>query len=513
MDVALGRLSPTAKILRMPEVLHESKTAVKILSSNSLAYQVAVHASCICNERVALYNRHAIDRGYLPFDAGLFRRAFRSVKLPYEQLTRIHMLEIVKSYAGPRRKSYYAAYQRLQHCWWSDRYARVSMFIKPDKYSRGDVMAKAPRAIQFRSKEFNLHLASFLKPVEDYVYSEVKIDGLRCIVKGLSPFERAGLFMLKFKKFRDPVFLELDHSKFDSTVRVEHLKEVHRYYRRFYGRGNMLERLLRCQLRNVGWSKGGIKYRVDGTRMSGDYDTGLGNSILNYVVLVAWARMCNLGHIDVILDGDDSIMIVERKVVDKVVPALFARLGFETKFRVVTDVHQVDFCQCRFMTVPVPNFVRNPVRVASHMSVSLKTYNLRKYKELCMAMGLCELSLNPGIPIISVMARKYASLGVRPYFTEELRRRMGGIKWKMRAHPITDEARYQFYRCWGIGPAMQEALEVEFTVPSIFERVTQRTAEINYVATTGAVLWTAQSYETMGTSRDECWSAIGGGGL
>lgn len=495
-------LSPNARILSIPSVIHDVKTRVRIISAQPFSYPVAIHASCQCNELLALYNRHCIDRSYLKFNLRDWKRAAK-LELPYEELDTLSLFDVVRSYSGPKRAQYRSGYFSLMREGWSEWFTRIKMFIKPDRYSQADIGSKMPRAIQFRSKEYNLCLASYLKPVEEFVYNEIKINDRRVICKGLSPMARGHLVYAKLQDFVNPVYFEIDHSKFDSTVRVEHLKSLHKYYQRFYPRDQQLRKLLRHQLNNKGVTKSGIKYEVKGTRMSGDFDTGLGNSIINYWCLRGWLRRCGFKKFDIVLDGDDSIVIVEKNEEYKAKPGLFEHLGFETKFFVKYDIHQVDFCQSRLMITPFPNFVRSPLRALSHTNVVLRSYGKKTYLEWAAGIGRCELSLNPGVPILQVLGLKLSTCSQRFYFDESTKWRMGSIKTRMKFHVITDQSRYEFYRCWGIDPAMQEAIEDGITAPSLLMR------DNSNESTNSTLLSTASDrFQTLCPSIDECWSQI-----
>lgn len=512
VDVKLGNLSPNAKILKQPPIFHEAKTKFYIINSQPFSYQVAIHSSCICNERLALYNRHCIDRSYLRFDKLYWKRATK-IDLPFKLLEPMHPGKIANCYTGPKRVMYRNAWQSFQHSGLLRKHYYVSMFIKPDKYSAGDIHNKSPRAIQYRAKEYNLLLASYLKPVEEFVYEHIEVNGTRCIAKGLSPVARGLLFTSKVSLFDDPVFFEIDHSKFDSTVRVEHLKSLHKYYKKFYPKDARLNRLLQAQIHNKGMTKNFIKYRVSGTRMSGDFDTGLGNSLINFYVLTGWLKLCNFTKFDILLDGDDSIIIVERDQAYKARPELFERFGFETKFRETDDIHDVEFCQSKLMTTPLPNFVRNPLRAMSHTNISLKCYDPVMYRRWIAGVGMCELSLNPGVPILQRLGQLLAMTHPQYYIEAELRVRMAAIKPKFKFYPVTDLARYQFFRCFGIEPAMQEVIEQNLTGPTYPKREVQDSVGYTNEPTTGSVLWAASTYATLGTSLGQCWSTLGRGCL
>lgn len=473
-------------------MFHYATTKFYILNALPLSYQVSIHSSCVCNELVALHNRHLIDRTYLPFDRVSWRRA--QGPLPLRQLMRAHPLAIVKTYSGGKRRMYYNAWLNLQQHGLQKSHSYVNMFIKPDKYSSDAINDKMPRAIQYRSKEFNLLLATYLQPIEHYVYSNLVLNRRRVIVKGLSPMARGMLLVEKMKDFTSPVYIEVDHSKFDSTIRVEHLRTIHKYYKQFYPRSKQFNYLLECQINNVGYTKGGIKYKVRGTRMSGDYDTGLGNSLINYHCLYGFVK--HLDYFDFILDGDDSIIIVEEDDIGKLDFDHFGRVGFETKYCIKRDIHTVDFCQCRLMTVPIPNFVRNPIRALSSANIKLSRVSPSKYREWAAGLGACELALNPGVPILQMLGFKLFRSNKRYWLDQDMRFRMGACKRRFTL--VSEMARYQFYRCWGIEPWKQELTEAMITGPMYLEREIQDSAE--YVSPTSTILRTASAYANLGTS-------------
>lgn len=431
-----------------------NKRTIQLALNNNLGYSIEVHSNCQCNQIQSLVKRHLIDRTYIQFDARYFDEYKRSfMQLLPKHVQRSDPLSIVKRYSGVKRRWYSYALTRLAagHC-----NHRVTMFVKPDKYSSADIYDKAPRAIQYRSREYNLLLATYLAPYEELLYPGLQF-GLhgRHIVKGLNNFERAELFLAKVKQFKDPVFLELDHSKFDSTLRTEHLRFEHACYKRAFPRCPQLVKLLKSQLFNVGYAEG-IKYTVKGTRMSGDFNTGLGNSLINAYVLYSLGQRMG-GPFDCILDGDDSVVIVERADADRW-PRTFHRMGFETKFKMTDNIHQVDFCQCRFMSVPVPNFVRSPLRVLSHTMVLRKRRS--KFGSVIRGYGHCEAALNPGIPIISVYGKTLR--GVGKYVEGPYKYKMARVRY--REYPISEQARWQFWQCWGISPTLQEAFETSLQI-------------------------------------------------
>lgn len=323
-------------------------------------YRIATHRGCSCNELIALHNRHLIDRELREYDKEYMLSQFRKVSRSWKfNVEKMPMHEIVKGYTGGKRRMYYRAMLDLKFGL-RPTDSHISMFVKPDKYPESDIQDKAPRAIQYRHPRYNLSLAVFLKPFEHHFYELEGSDGLRVITKGMNHTELARLFLEKISLYEDPVFIECDHSKFDSTINVHHLKFEHSVYNRTF-KSSHLRLLLRKQLFNKGYSRNGLKYYVKGTRMSGDYNTGLGNSLLNRAVLESWLTV----PASIMLDGDDSVIILERRDVKHLDFSHFAKCGFTTEIALRYEMNKVEYCRRRLVLCDPPMFVRNPLRMNS----------------------------------------------------------------------------------------------------------------------------------------------------
>lgn len=330
----------------------------------------------------------------------------------------------------------------------------VSMFVKPDKYPLDALKTKAPRAIQFRSPEFNLMMAHYLKDFEEKYYECG--PGLRSIAKGRNAQERAADILAKWRKFKDPVVFMADHAAFDSSIREAHLKGTHKVYRHFVP-SKTLAKLLARQINNKGWSKNGIKYKIKGTRMSGDFDTGLGNCFVNKTALEFIFR--RVKH-ELYIDGDDSLVFLERQDLPLVDLREFAELGFETKIELTDQLVEAEFCQCKLIRADPPIMVRNPYRLFSHFCVSLKRYPARwQWVELLRGKVACEEACNRNVPGLGVFFRRLMNEnpGKQLFEIDDL--------WKLQLNKrnlqgrITMQSRVDLEQAWGLGPDWQRFLE------------------------------------------------------
>jgi len=205
--------------------------------------------------------------------------------------------------------------------------------------------------------------------------------------------------------------------------------------------------------------------------MSGDMNTGLGNSILSYSFAKAWLRDSGvLGT--VYCDGDDVVVIVEAADVNRLLPVtqFFAKLGMETKFdakQIVRHFEHLEFCQCRPVEVNGNwRMVRNPVRVLSRMLVT--PHRIQSSKEMLVyrkSIGMCELACSYGVPVLQSLANGFINNG-KGKFDARVQSEFHRLKFEQspleaKSQPISIDTRLSFELAWGISMAEQLLLETE----------------------------------------------------
>lgn len=361
---------------------------------------------------------------------------------------------MVNKYRGGKKRAYHNALVKLLQYGRLKSHYNISMFIKPDKYPLDEIHDAVPRAIQFRSKEFNLQMMQYVDPIEHRLYQELTMgsaSGTRVIAKGLNPQERGDLILTKLKFFSRPRIYSLDHSRFDSCVRTEHLRMLHRKYYRMT-RSYDFMKLCSHQLFNNCYSLRGIKYRARATRMSGDADTGLGNTIINLDVIYGWLLANGVDKYDMLVDGDDSWVIIEDQEMDN---RYFSHMGFVTKVKSSLNTDDLQFCQQKLSMEPV-SFVRNPQRILAHSSLCRRTYHMSQYPRWLTAVGMCELALGGGIPFVQEYAKKLIT-GNNPLYDEDIRFKMMDLEPKEKK--VTLSAREQQYRLFGLDMNVTRFLE------------------------------------------------------
>lgn len=470
----LGELRPGARITHAPQTyLHAEQTRMRVIDMLPEAYQVAVHTSCLCNEYLSLTTRHIrnVIPGYTAKDweehDEYISEVCNNFNLPVLQgYERMPKVDVVNSYTGAKKRTYVQALGRIKEGVNLPRASKVSMFLKPDKFPRLLLEGsdpKPPRSIQFRTPEFNLLLASYLKPYEHGMYESLKSPiGLRCVAKGMNNVQRAENLVEASKSFRRPVYFGADHSKFDSSIRKVHLKWLHRQYKRSI-KHRALKTLLKLMIKNRCKSKNGIKYVVEGTRMSGDFDTALGNTLINFLVLTT--ALGDIKH-HLLIDGDDSVLIVEQDDADGLLEHIIYhchRMGFQTKIDKFDTLHEVEFCQSKLLPSDPPRFSRNPRRALSNYTLTIKDYQGDARLRYLAGVGKGELAASAGVPIMQAYALSRAKASDKPMDIEELRVAYGVVDKPIE---ICHQTRVYFEAQWGITIDQQLRVESMLTTPT-----------------------------------------------
>lgn len=383
------------------------------------------------------------------------------------------------SFTGPRLRKYLQAYDSLLAEPLMQADARIDAFVKSEKFNPYDKINPDPRMIQARKPRYNLVLASYLRPVEHFIYN-LTHRGLPCVAKGKNARVRAQLVMQKMAAFGDPVVVSIDCSRWDLHVSKHVLLSEHMVYKRLLRGHPELDQLLDWQVENHCVTSGGIKYKVVGGRMSGDINTALGNCLLMIMMAKAGLRDMGLTEWDLFDDGDDCLLFLERRDLDRVIahlPAMFLQFGQEVKIENVAHVYNdVKFCQSQIVLgADGYQFVRDWRKILSQGCCGTKHWaNPSEVRPMLGLVGTCELALNRGVPVLQEYAiaclrnadglrsKLHADLGLAARVSVEAR--AAGLEasdWLASAKisPISEEARQVFERTFGV--PIWEQLEIE----------------------------------------------------
>lgn len=415
-------------------------------------YQVLTHNGCVCNEARAMELRHHIKND-LPYNDTFIKEAFQLLPKP-PLLDKVSMYKVANNYVGAKRNRYLLAIQNIKETGLLKKHSYVQLFVKADKMPLDKILTKPPRAIQYRTPEFNILLAQYLQPFEHWFYGQpMGHSNTRVVAKGLNYKQRAELLREKWVHYRKPKAWLIDYSRYDSHILISHLKALSVYYRKAF-KHKTLHKLLRFQRRNRGFTRGGLKYKVDGTTMSGDFDTALKGTAINIAALLKILKESGIIKYDFLVDGDDGVLILEEdEVIDM---TLFAAFGLRAEVKCTTRFEHIEFCQCRPLETDQGwTMCRDPYRALSHMMCCTKRYVGKAWIGWLRANANCEYSYASHIPIQGVVARELR--GKTHIEDENLKRRMEmGY-----AHTagISDFTRVSYYKTWGMSITYQLLLE------------------------------------------------------
>lgn len=391
--------------------------------------------------------------------------------------------QFVESYAGQGRKQkrYQLAVEEMQYLPKVTSYhAELKSFNKkdktdglvPDPYNR---KRAPPRMIQPRSPIFNVAVGCYIRCIEKLVIKAVNKlfkEQTNVVLKGYNAAETATRITEKWNRFKSPVFIGLDASRFDQHVSVDALKWEHAVYLLCFQGADRTElaRLLAFQLSNKGsmyLETSTIKYFIRGNRMSGDMNTGLGNILLMASMCWQFAKDIKLDNFEYINNGDDCGFIVEKEDVHKVLGSIdtwFDVFGFEmTVEGLFYDLYSIVFCQCSIVdTIKGPVMVRKFPQSLYKDLISVKPLkNPTAYDKHRLSLSDCGLSLTDGVPIYAAF---YRMLGRNAGTKRDTDVDLTGMHFMAKdmandTSNITPTARYTFWLAFGITPDEQIAME------------------------------------------------------
>jgi hypothetical protein len=445
----------------------------------------AVHSNCLHNERAALLQRTLGPMPEVPVGA-LVKRQFAHLRLMARRsgVERMSRESVALSYSGRLRKRYLAALDSLREDPVSSRDAKIRAFLKAEKFNP---LAKAskPRMIMARDPRFNLELAAYLKPIEAWLWRRWKVgfggvSRSRVVGKGLDGPGRAALIARKMEEVGECVVFEVDGKAFEAHVTEELLTLEHSVYMTAFPRDSHLRWLLSCQRRLSGRTAGGIRYSRRGGRASGDYNTGLGNTMVMAAVVLGAVQLFEqrFGSIrgTILADGDNCLLFVGRSRAEEF-RAVFGSLVEEVSpLELAVEKPSTHLEGCMFgqsrpcKTGRGLTMVRDPWKVLSHSMSGYRHFDQRVFGlRMLKAISECELTLALGVPVLQTwfveVFDSLERLGVKDLPNPELYLEPRLIAASTRRHVrsavvgVTAEARLSFELAWGLSVEQQEEME------------------------------------------------------
>lgn len=407
------------------------------------------------------------------------------------------MEDIYRKYTGLKRARYERAHINLIKQGGSIRkeQARVRMFVKAEAYKIDDNKPYPDcRAIQYRSYEYTLLLASKIRPAEHKMYELSDVPGYgegRIFAKNMNQFQKAEALRDMVEGLPGCKIVCFDFSRFDAHVQQTMLRWVEQVAWNTAVGDPELQRLLSLQLTNHGVHGRGdeaIHYRVKGGRMSGDANTAGGNCIISATVLCSFMNQRGYRY-RALVDGDDSVVTyygprITQEEVGRFVERYGMVIGIESE---PTTLEEIDFCQAHPVEVDGQwTMIRNPMKVLTKMGMTHHKDNPRGYVKRLLTTATCEGYLARGVPILQSFCRKYISSCESQMSKRQLKKKylkVEALSYRMQ-HLVTKiddfqdirvsmRTRESFARAFGIG--VQEQIDVERQIEAwTFDVMTHR---------------------------------------
>ncbi len=389
------------------------------------------------------------------------------------KIRRVTRQQFVEMYKGRKREIYQHAADSLAVRPVNIADSYVSTFVKCEKIDFRTKPDPAPRVIQPRSPRYNVEVGRFLKAQEKSVVKGIaEIWGGPTVMKGMNAREQGEALREMWLEFRRPVAVGLDATRFDQHVSRAALEFEHSCYLAMCPENSRprLAELLAMQQVNRGFARvadGVVKYLVEGRRMSGDMNTGLGNCLLMSLMVLGLRR--KLGwKMRLANNGDDCVIICEAKRYPELsmhIGEWFRQFGFEVEVEApVYNFEEISFCQTQPVWSDGWVMCRDPRVVMDKDLVSVLDlgYGAATWAH---AVGECGLSLASGLPVLQefyCMLLRHGKPGNarnHPWMDSGFARLAAGLEAKVT--DVSPEARYRFYLAFGILPDMQVAMEQE----------------------------------------------------
>lgn len=360
----------------------------------------------------------------------------------------------------------------------------VSMFIKFEKIDNFAKPDPVPRVVSPRTPRYALELATYIKHLEKPIFAALdSLFGETTVMKGMNAVETAQHIQRKWKKFNNPVGIDLDADRFDQHHSIEALQYEHSVYlsalkphlsNEDY---TALRQLLTWQLQSKHYCRTTdgytIKYKTKGVRCSGDMNTSLGNCIIMCSMIKRYFTVMKL-NASLVNNGDDCVIICEHQDADLILKTFrnfILTFGFSMKVGKPVDILElVDFCQCRPIFngshyVMVRNITNSICKDSIMLSPTTSKLSINQWRHTVAVGGL---ALTDGIPIMvefyKMMNRDAESLTVNwnlanlkdTGFSQMCKNLHYGNK------PITSEARQSLFLAYGFTVEQQLYYESEF---------------------------------------------------
>lgn len=387
---------------------------------------------------------------------------------------------VVSGYKGRKAKRYAHAYESLLQTPVEEKDAHLTAFLKAEKTNLSEKEDPAPRLIQFPNPKYSLDLMTYLKFNEkNFMKAIDEVWGEPTVMSGYNCVDLGSQLSYKWSKFKNPVAVPLDFSRFDQHCSVEALRYEFDFYKRAFPGEDHLAWLLKQQLHPRGVAvagDGAISYRCpQGGRGSGQINTSMGNKLI--VCGLMWEYFQEIGlQASLANMGDDCVIFCEKQD-EELLATTLTQWWLERGYNAVVEptcheLEEIEFCQSNPVCVNGEwVMVRNPRKALTKDCISLQPSETpAQIAATYMAISTCGRIINSGVPISfalhECLYRASGKYTKRVDLTDEFvfksveygnYERMRGLTYVRRS--ISDSTRLSYYKAFGITPDVQISLE------------------------------------------------------
>lgn len=393
------------------------------------------------------------------------------------RLSPLEREEYPLQYTGKKRATYLRACQSLYSRVIAAKDFSVTIFTKTERTLKDGAV---PRIVSPMSPEANLETGRFVKPMEALLCKAIaKVAGFTVVLKGMNASQVGQTISEHWEAMGGTgncVAVGIDAERFDRSVGVQALEFEHTHYPPLLADPadrKYLRWLLSWQLRAKCFGRtreGTVKYELEGTRLSGVINTGLGNCILASECCMAYCQEKKIPF-RLANNGDDCVFFIHKRdlpVFSAGLKEWFLDMGFIMAVEApVYELEEVVFCQSQ----PVYDgrswtMVRDPRSALAKDCVSLKPWrNGKEYCSWIKGVGMSGKALAGGIPIYHEFYESFLRAGgsAKPLSHDDPS--IGGglyIASKGMARQslsVSTIARWSFWKAFGITPDMQVEME------------------------------------------------------
>lgn len=381
--------------------------------------------------------------------------------------------EFLSHYCGPKLRVYRMAFEDLTKSPLNNMDYVIKAFVKDEKMKVG----KVPRLIRPMSARANARLGVYVYPAEKAVYaclnSIAASNGgsrLPSVTKGLNAFQLGELCAKKWARFRDPVALVLDCSRFDQHTSKYALRELARQLKSMLyltrSEESELDRLLRAQEETrivARTAECKLSCRVEGQLSSGVMNTSVYGVLMMFQMVQSVASRMGIRY-EILCAGDDTNIIMERRhvgVFERSIVQQGDRLGYDIRVdERCEDLEKMTFCRMRpvydgerWRMVRLLNEALNRDTLTTKPIDTVGAFDTQRH-----SISLCGLALTNGLPM---MQDFYLALGRGAEGAKvDNDKSYSGMKVMARGlspetREISVEARVSFWKAFGVTPDEQ----------------------------------------------------------